>query len=121
MSDPLHEAMDRDAKALGAPIQIVREIFFEDLLYRHAEPQRRYHTNSHLGALSELLDQHAPHIPPGSPPRLAIWWHDAIYDPQAKDNEERSAELAREHLARLGAAPAVVDETAHIILMTKNH
>jgi predicted metal-dependent HD superfamily phosphohydrolase len=121
MSDDLHVEMDRDAKALGAPVQIVREIFFGDLLYRHAEPQRSYHNHNHLVALAELLNEHAPHIQPGSPPRLAIWWHDAIYDPQAKDNEERSADLAREHLARLGAAPSVIDETARIILMTKNH
>jgi len=121
MSDDLQVEMDRDATALGAPVQVVREIFFEDLLYRHAEPQRRYHTSSHLHALADLLNEHAPHVEPGSPPRLAIWWHDAIYDPRATNNEERSADLARAHLSRLGAAPSIIDGTLGIILMTKNH
>lgn len=67
------------------------------------------------------MNEHAPHIQPSSPPRLAIRWHDAIYDLRARDNEERSADLAREHLTRLGAAPTAIDETARIILMTKNH
>ena len=92
-----------------------------DLLDRHEEPQRRYHGVSHLAALIELMAKHAANVAHGSPPRLAIWWHDAIYIPQARDNEERSADLARDHLSRLGAAPAIIDETCRLILMTKNH
>jgi predicted metal-dependent HD superfamily phosphohydrolase len=64
---------------------------------------------------------HAPHIPPGTAPRLAIWWHDAVYDPQSRHNEEHSAELAREHLAQIGASAALIQTTANLILMTKDH
>ena len=64
---------------------------------------------------------HAPQIPPGSSPRLAIWWHDAIYDPQSRHNEEHSAELAREHLAQLGASAALIQTTSNLILMTRDH
>ncbi|HEX5006315.1 MAG TPA: hypothetical protein VFV70_04335 [Hyphomonadaceae bacterium] len=94
---------------------------FDDLLGRHVERQRRYHGLSHLSSLFYLMALHAPHIPPGTAPRLAIWWHDAIYDPRTRDNEERSAELAREHLTRLGAPAALIQTTANLILMTKNH
>lgn len=92
-----------------------------DLLARHGEPQRRYHGRGHLCSLFYLMALHAPHIPPGSSPRLAIWWHDAVYDPQARDNEDRSAELAREQLAQLSAPAALIQTTANLILMTKNH
>ena len=94
---------------------------FSDLIARHNEPQRHYHGVRHLSALLDLLARHAPQIPPGSPGRLAIWWHDAIYDPTAKDNEEQSADLARDHLARLGAASDLIDDVAAVILATKNH
>lgn len=87
----------------------------------HSEPQRRYHGLSHLSALLGLLAQHAGHLSPGSPPRLALWWHDAIYDPTAKDNEEKSAILARDDLARLGAPATLTSEVETIILATKNH
>jgi predicted metal-dependent HD superfamily phosphohydrolase len=92
-----------------------------NLMNRYSEPQRRYHSRSHLCSLFYLMALHAPHIPPGTSPRLAIWWHDAIYDPKARDNEELSAELAREHLAQLGTPAALIQTTANLILMTKNH
>ena len=94
---------------------------FDELLTRHNEPQRRYHGPAHLSALFYLMTLHASHIPPGTSPRLAIWWHDAMYDPQARDNEERSAGLAREHLTQLGAPAALIQTTANLILMTRNH
>lgn len=94
---------------------------YKDLFARHSEPQRRYHGLSHLTALLDLLAMHASHLAAGSAPRLALWWHDAIYDPTAKDNEEQSADLARNHLALLSAPTDLIDEVAAIILMTKNH
>lgn len=94
---------------------------FASLIARHSEPQRDYHGLSHLTALLALLNKHAPHIAPGSPNRLAIWWHDAIYDPTAKDNEEQSVVLARADLAKLGASSVLVEDVATIIFATKNH
>jgi predicted metal-dependent HD superfamily phosphohydrolase len=67
------------------------------------------------------MARHASQIPTGSAPRLAIWWHDVIYDPTRSDNEEQSADLAREHLAMLRAPPALIDSVAELILMTTNH
>lgn len=94
---------------------------FENLVSRHSEPQRRYHGLGHLAALLDLLARHAPHIPPGAASRLAIWWHDAVYDPTKHDNEDQSAILAREHLTRLSASAGLIDETCRLILTTKNH
>jgi len=94
---------------------------FDELLTRHSESQRSYHGLSHLTALLDLMNKHAAHIAPGSAPRLAIWWHDAIYDPTRHDNEEQSAVLARNDLARLGAPADLIEEVADIILTTKNH
>jgi predicted metal-dependent HD superfamily phosphohydrolase len=51
---------------------------------------------------------------------LAIWSHDAVYDPRATDNEERSAALALERLRPLGVpdhtllhVAAMIRATAH--------
>jgi predicted metal-dependent HD superfamily phosphohydrolase len=116
----LEDAWAADMAAHRASGPTADEIY-ADVLARHAEPARHYHGRAHLRALVELLRIYAPHIPAGAPPRLAIWWHDAVYDAQARDNEERSADLAREHLTRLGADAATIDETVHLIHITKNH
>ena len=89
---------------------------------RYAEPHRRYHTRRHVEACLDLLAEW-----PGIPERerqllvWAIWWHDAVYDPTAPDNEAKSAELARRELPHLGASAADVDEVARLILLTAGH
>jgi predicted metal-dependent HD superfamily phosphohydrolase len=61
----------------------------------YAEPQRAYHTLRHLThCLDEFEDaRHLAEHP--NDVEMALWFHDAIYDPKAKDNERKSAELAR--------------------------
>jgi predicted metal-dependent HD superfamily phosphohydrolase len=48
---------------------------------------------------------------------LAAWFHDAVYEIGADDNEARSAELARELLA----SSPVLDEVTRLVLVTKTH
>jgi predicted metal-dependent HD superfamily phosphohydrolase len=86
-----------------------------DLLRRWQEPQRHYHTLTHLRALLDLL----PDAPRSL--QLAIWFHDAVYDPRASVNEEASSELARAALASLGMEPDEIAEVVRLILLTKKH
>jgi predicted metal-dependent HD superfamily phosphohydrolase len=116
----LQQQWDRDMAAVGAP-GLAAEKVLTDIVARHNETHRRYHNQRHLAALFNLLDLHAPHIAPGAAPRLAIWWHDLVYEPRAQDNEEHSAEIARQRLGALGAAPDVIEETLRLILMSKSH
>jgi predicted metal-dependent HD superfamily phosphohydrolase len=64
-----------------------------DLRRRYAEPQRAYHTWDHIAALLGWFDQWADGMRDADAVFLAILFHDAIYDPRAKDNEARSAAL----------------------------
>ncbi len=84
-----------------------------DLLDRWGEPQRRYHDRAHLGRMLTVLGPDAP-----APVRLAAWYHDAVYDPRAADNEERSAALAAQQLPGLGVDPA---EVVRLVLLTRDH
>lgn len=86
----------------------------DDLLIRHTEPQRYYHNLAHLDTLLRLLPAQ-PHL------ELAVWFHDAIYDPTRADNELQSARLAEQSLQRLGVAPALIQRVVGIILATQHH
>lgn len=46
---------------------------------------------------------------------LAIWFHDAVYQPLANDNEEQSAALARKMLGN-----AMSEEVVRLIMLTKH-
>ena len=88
----------------------------------YAEPHRRYHTLAHIEAcLGELARLEGLGAEDRRTLEYAIWWHDAVYDPHRSDNEERSANLAREDLARLGVADDVIAEVERLILLTKGH
>ena len=78
-----------------------------DLLRRWSEPQRSYHTTTHLvemfWALEELEEAGETDARKGAVGRVAAWFHDAVYAvPDAAGNEERSAAVAAEALRRLG-------------------
>lgn len=92
-----------------------------ELLARYREPQRRYHDGRHLAEVLQALDALSPDADVPSPVVLAAFWHDAVYDPTATDNEERSATLAEQVLTRLGLPRVDVDEVVRLVRLTATH
>jgi predicted metal-dependent HD superfamily phosphohydrolase len=60
-------------------------------LARHAEPQRKYHTQQYLLECLRLFDEvwHLAERP--HEVEMALWFHDAIYELKSSQNEQRSA------------------------------
>jgi predicted metal-dependent HD superfamily phosphohydrolase len=94
---------------------------FDEIAFAYAELQRRYHTLAHISACLDQLDAIGRTEPARRTIELALWWHDAVYDPTRADNEARSAALARDHLGRLSEAAAVIDEVERLIMLTAGH
>jgi predicted metal-dependent HD superfamily phosphohydrolase len=93
---------------------------FENLLDRHREPQRHYHTLQHLEeCLARLDEMHAHAIHPLEI-ELALWFHDAVYDVTRHDNEQQSAELARHALQGAGVAADTIERVASLVLGTRH-
>lgn len=90
------------------------------LRVRYAEASRHYHNQSHIDACLKRLDEHRDAFADPESAELAIWFHDAIYDGRASDNEERSADLARRTLAALGAPASRVETVRRLIRSTKH-
>ena len=69
------------------------DIPVESLKSRYREPWRRYHTLQHIGELLELLKANAAGLESPRAVELAIWYHDAVYDPlAAKGDNERASD-----------------------------
>src|SRR5262245_19242521 len=67
---------------------------FDALVAAYSEPARHYHNLEHLGEMFRVASRLATHADDATAVQLAIWFHDAIYDPRGKDNEARSAAFA---------------------------
>ncbi|GAA3562752.1 hypothetical protein GCM10022419_049260 [Nonomuraea rosea] len=96
-----------------------------ELIARWSEPHRRYHTLSHLTAvLAAVGDLTAGPDDAGCDVvavRLALWFHDAVYDGRPGWDEERSAELAQARLPRCGVPAARIAEVARLVRLTAAH
>lgn len=93
---------------------------YEEVCLRYGEAHRAYHTLQHLEECFAHFDR-ARHLPPHpSEVELALWFHDAIYDPRAVDSEEQSAAWARQSLTRAGASSGQAELVSGLILATKH-
>jgi predicted metal-dependent HD superfamily phosphohydrolase len=85
-------------------------------LYRAAD--RHYHGLAHIEAMLALAAEYRRLLHDPEAVEAAIWFHDAIYDSRAKDNEARSAALAESKLTgrasptRLARITTMINATA---------
>lgn len=95
----------------------LRDGLLLELTRRYQEPHRNYHSLEHIAAMLHA----GRHWALDDAQIAAIWFHDAIYDPRAHDNEDRSAALAGERLRTAGWPAAEVERVQQIVLDTKHH
>jgi predicted metal-dependent HD superfamily phosphohydrolase len=93
---------------------------YEQLLARYSEPHRYYHTLQHLGECLAMFESVRGLAEHPAEVELALWFHDAIYNTQRPDNEERSADWARTALQEAGVARDSADRV-HALIMATRH
>ena len=93
------------------------EAVYADLTLCYGEPVRHYHTLRHVGRCLRDLDLARSVIPNPDVVELALWCHDVIYVPGARDNEQRSADWFRRWA---DDRIPVRDRVCDIILATKH-
>ncbi len=92
---------------------------FEALRDRYGEPQRAYHTWDHVRACLDEVEAGAGPVASRPEVVLALFFHDAVYDPMRGDNEAQSAAWAASTLVDAGRpdsaarVSALVMATAH--------
>lgn len=117
-----------DVDALGAGVG--RDVVLAqgtDLLDRWLEDHRSYHDAVHLAEVLAALDELADGGElPGRDRHLAglaAWFHDAVYDAgvEAGANEEASAQLAEDHLRRMGLVEDDIARVARLVRESTTH
>lgn len=96
---------------------------FARLVAAYDEPHRAYHTAAHIGACLRLLDDAEVATCAGRITEVlaAIWFHDAVYDTHAHDNEEQSARMMADALGAAGVAADVIARIGAHVRATKAH
>jgi predicted metal-dependent HD superfamily phosphohydrolase len=94
-------------------MSLIDEAMRTELVRMYHAAGRHYHDLRHIETLLDLAARHP--LDDREAVEAAIWFHDAIYDPRRKDNEEKSAELA---VARLRDV-AANDRIARIAMMIR--
>ena len=94
---------------------------YHDLAQRLAEPHRAYHTMRHIQHCLEEMARVRPLAAQPDAMEMALWYHDAIYETHAADNEEQSATLAAHTLRHAAVPEAFVQTVMRLILATKHH
>jgi predicted metal-dependent HD superfamily phosphohydrolase len=94
---------------------------FNDLAGRYEEPHRAYHNLRHLRHVLETIDSLKNQASDVTSIELAAWFHDVIYDPRGRDNEEQSAVYAEHMLRPLEMLDDLILRVKDLILLTKTH
>lgn len=95
-------------------------VWYENLKRAYSEPQRHYHNQQHIAECLEEFDRARHLAQEPEAVELALWFHDAVYDPKASDNEERSAAMAVRCL-EAGGKPKLAAAVGSLVMATKSH
>lgn len=95
--------------------------FWQEIELAYSDKSRHYHNLSHLENMYNQLLEVKDLIDDFGVVLFSLFYHDMVYDSSKKDNEERSADLARERMQTLGVSEDKILKCVTQILETKGH
>jgi len=94
---------------------------YREIRDHYCEPGRYYHNFEHLQSLFSMAKKHWAEIEDSEAMDFGIWYHDLVYQPGSKENEERSAQIAAERLRALGFPVGRTVAVCNLIRATAGH
>ncbi len=101
--------------ARGEPLPV-----HDEFVRAYLQPHRAYHNLRHIDDCLRQLDLARDLAESPDAVEMALWFHDVVYEPRAKDNEEKSAEWARRVGRDAGLAGEFATAVEALILATKH-
>lgn len=97
------------------------EELFKKLTKEYQSENRKYHNLEHIEKMLSFLRLYNHEIKDNIGLKLAVYFHDVIYNTKAKDDEEQSAQYAQSHLTQLGISGDTIAHIMALILATSKH
>lgn len=117
---------DKDKKpALRKALDFLDQKWWKEIVQWHSPssipPRRQYHTLSHLAEMFGHFNRYLTKLKDPRAVALSIFFHDIIYDPESKTNEEDSAEVFIKFGEEAKLEERLVAKVKAYILATKSH
>ncbi|MBR7800557.1 HD domain-containing protein [Undibacterium fentianense] len=88
------------------------------LVAAYSQSHRHYHTCQHLQECLTYFSEVVDLVKFPGEVEIALWFHDAVYELRANDNEKRSADWALEVLSCAGASDEQLSRVGSLIMAT---
>ena len=98
-----------------------KALYLTDILRQYSHSSRYYHTLDHIQSLLQFAQSYESQLSHLQSIQFAIWYHDLVYKVHRKDNELKSAEVAKKHLTQLKVDPSVISYVYALIVATQTH
>ncbi|MDA3616153.1 HD domain-containing protein [Polluticaenibacter yanchengensis] len=85
------------------------------------DSSRYYHNLQHIANFYNELLRCKNELENWDAVFLAMVYHDVVYVATSRDNEEKSADMAKEHLGAMGFSQPFIDTCYSLIMATKSH
>lgn len=118
---PSIEFLTKSWDLLTQGLPSIKSNYLNQLFSHYNSSNRHYHNLLHIEALLKLSENYKDQLSAAGTIRFAVWYHDAIYNASLNNNEEKSAELAKNHLTTMGVNQSVITDCLKLIIATKKH
>jgi predicted metal-dependent HD superfamily phosphohydrolase len=98
-----------------AEAQGANESLIEEILEAYSSKGRYYHVRDHLQHMFQVYDR--LFLEPTALIELTFWYHDFFYDPKERDNEAKSADLARTRIEQDLQLPSEIGAKARDLIL----
>jgi len=101
--------------------EILKTDYWKEIEQSYSHKSRQYHNLLHLENMIIELEEVKDKISDYDSLLFSIFYHDIIYKATSKDNEEKSAEIAKIRLEKLNIPQEKIIRIYNQILATKSH
>ena len=91
-----------------------------ELVAAYGQTHRHYHTGAHIDACLRHLDACVQALDHPREVELALWFHDAVYNPLSSKNERKSAGWAQDFLARRQVPAEAIARVGKLVMVTRH-
>lgn len=97
------------------------QTLWAEIILAYTQRQRFYHNLKHLSFMLSSLKAVSTQLIEPKTVLAALFYHDFVYEISSTQNEEDSAEVAKNRLEKLNWMPTEIQKVQNLILATKHH